>query len=368
MVYRVLKFVKKNVSMRRLLVLFLVVAMAFTFFSCGQKEEAKEAEATEEAAQEAEEPAEFIIVNGAEPETLDPHLITGVPEHRIYMSLFEGLLTYDPETGSHYAWFPNMFIKGAQEYNSGEAGPEAVEIEAVDDLTFEMNLVGPLPYVLDALPHYSFAVVPMHAIEEYGKEWTSPENFVGNGPFTLEEWAPQDKLSVVPNETYWDAGAVSLDRVVYLPIDDNNTGYNMYINDEADWMTTIPLDRMDQAKLRDDYHNAPYLGTYYYVIQNEREPFDDSRVRKALAMSFDRTVLVEKVTKQGQIPATSMVPEMAGYPAIDGYGKDVERAQELLAEAGFPEGEGFPEFEILYNTNEAHKKIAEYIQEHRYRV
>jgi oligopeptide transport system substrate-binding protein len=401
--------------MKRVLVLLLALVLVFTFFSCGKKEEAKEAEAAEEAAAEAEEPAEFIIVNGTEPETLDPHLVSGVPEHRIYMSIFEGLFTYDPETAepvpglakswevsddgtvytfklrettwsdgtpitaetvkkswlrmldpetaAPYAWFPNMFLKGAAEYNSGEAGADAVKIAAVDDYTFKMELVGPLPYVLGALPHYSFGVVPIHAIEEHGKEWTSPENFVGNGPFILEEWVPQDRVSCVPNEKYWDADTVSLDRVVYLPIDDNNTGYNMYINDEVDWMTTIPLDQMDQAKLRDDYQNAPYLGTYYYVVQNEREPFDDPRVRKALAMSFDRKVLVEKITKGGQLPATSMVPDMAGYPGIDGYGKDIERAKELLAEAGFPGGEGFPKFEILYNTSEAHQKVAEYIQE-----
>lgn len=398
--------------MRKLFVFLLVVALAFSFFSCQPKEEAQE-EATATEAQE--EPAEFIIVNGAEPETLDPHLISGVPEHRIYMSIFEGLMTYDPETAqpvpglaksweisedgtvytfklrettwsdgvpitaqtvvdswlrmldpetaAPYAWFPNMFIKGAAEYNSGDAGPEAVGIEAVDDYTFRLELVGPLPYVLGALPHYSFAVVPMHVIEEHGKEWTNPDNFVGNGPFTLEEWQPQQKISVVPNDTYWDADVVSLDRVVYLPIDDNNTGYNMYINDEADWMTTVPLDMMDSAKLRDDYHNAPYLGTYYYTIQNQKDPFDDARVRKALAMAFDRETLVEKVTKGGQVPATSMVPDMAGYPGIEGNGMDVERARELLAEAGYPDGEGFPVFEILYNTSEAHKKVAEYMQE-----
>ncbi len=393
--------------MKKLLVLLLVLSLAFAFFGCKQEEAA-----VEEA---AEEPAEFILVNGTEPESLDPHLISGVPEHRIYMSLFEGLVSYDPETAepvpglaesweisddgtvytfklrettwsdgvpitaqtvvdswlrmldpetaAPYAWFPNMFIKGGEAYNAGEAGPEAVGVSAVDDYTFRLELVGPLPYVLGALPHYSFAVVPMHAIEEFGTEWTLPENFVGNGPFTLEEWAPQERVSVVPNDTYWDAGTVSLDRVVYLPIDDNNTGYNMYINGEIDWMTTVPLDQMDSAKLRDDYQNAPYLGTYYYTIQNEKAPFDDPRVRKALAMAFDRETLVEKVSKGGQLPAYTMVPDMAGYPGIEGNRTDIEAAKQLLADAGYPGGEGFPTFEILYNTSESHKKIAEYVQE-----
>ena len=401
--------------MKKLLMMLLAVSLLFLFIGCQPKEEAKE-DVTEEAAPEVvEEPAEFTIVNGTEPETLDPHLISGVPEHRIYQAILEGLMTYDPETAeavpglaeswevsddgkvytfklrkttwsdgvaitaqtvkdswlrmldpetaAPYAWFPNMFIAGAQEYNSGEAGPEAVKIEAVDDYTFKMELVGPLPYVLGALPHYSFAVVPLHAIEEHGKEWTSPENFVGNGAFTLSEWQPQSRIEVVPNDTYWDKDTVSLDKITFLPIDDNNTGYNMFLNGEVDWMTTVPLDQMDQAKLRDDYQNAPYLGTYYYTIQNEKAPFDDARVRKALAMAFEKTTLVDKITKGGQIATDTMVPDMAGYPGIDGNGYDVAAAKKLLADAGYPDGEGFPKFEILYNTSEAHKKVAEYVQE-----
>ncbi len=399
--------------MKRILLFLLVFAvLGFGTVWAGGQQDA----ATDEApAMAAAEPVEFVVVNGTEPETLDPHLISGVPEHRIYMAIFEGLMSYDPETAepvpglaeswevsedgtvytfklrkttwsdgvpitaqtvrdswlrmldpetaAPYAWFPNMFIAGADAFNSGEAGPEAVKIEAVDDYTFRMELVGPLPYVLGALPHYSFAVVPLHAIEEHGKAWTSPENFVGNGAFTLETWQPQARIEVVPNDTYWEKDVVSLDRITFLPIDDNNTGYNMYLNGEADWMTTVPLDQMDQAKLRDDYQNAPYLGTYYYVIQNTKAPFNDPKVRKALTMSIERETLIDRVVKGGQIPAYSMVPDMAGYPAIKGNVYDVAAAKKLLAEAGYPNGEGFPAFEILYNTSDAHQKIAEYIQE-----
>ena len=388
--------------MKRIIIVLLTVLMIpLLFIGCAQSA--------------AKQKGEFIIVNGAEPETLDPQLITGVPEHRIYFSLFEGLVTtdpktatavpglakswevsddgtvytfklrkttwtdgvkitaqtvvgswlrmLDPKTASPYAWFPAMFIKGANEYNGEESGPEAVKIRALDDYTFEMELVGPLPYVLDALAHYSFAVVPLHAIEKYGTEWTNVENFVGNGPFKLEEWEPQEKLSCVPNEKYWDKKAVRLERVTYLPVDDNNTAYNMFLSNEADWATQIPLDMIDSAKLRDDYQNAPYLGTYYYVLQNEKPVFDNVLVRKALSMSLNREKLVNEVTKGGEFPTFKMVPDMTGYPSIDGTGYDVEKAKELLAEAGYPDGEGFPKFTILYNTNEAHKKIAEFIQQ-----
>lgn len=397
--------------MKKVLYVLLVLALAFSFFAC-KKTEKGEAEAETAA---AEEPVEFILINGAEPESLDPHLISGVPEHRLYEALFEGLTIYDPETAegipgmaeswdisddgtvytfnlrettwsdgepitaqtfydswirvldpetaAPYAWFPSMFLEGAAEFNAGEAGPEDVGLRVVDDYTFEVTLVGPLPYVIGALAHYSFAVVPMHAIEEYGDEWTRPANFVGNGPFVLETWRPQEQITCVPNDTYWDADVVQLDRVVFLPVDDNNTGYNMYLNNEVDWMTTVPLDQIESARLREDYHVNPQLATYYYIVQNETEPFTDPRIRKALAMAIDKSALVEQVTKGGQIPADSIVPPMAGYPGIEGNGYDVEAARQHLADAGYPDGEGFPAFEVLYNTSEGHKKIGEFIQQ-----
>lgn len=311
---------------------------------------------------------EFVIVNGAEPQSLDPALIEGVPEHRLYYSLFEGLVstdpvtakavpglaeswtisedgkTYtfklrdavwsdgvaitadtvakswlrilDPKTASPYAWFPAMFVKGAEAFNAGTGSADEVGVKAVDPKTFQMELVGPLPYVLDALAHYAFSVVPLHAIEKFGTDWTKPENFVGNGPFILKEWKPAEHILVVPNDKYWDKAAVKLSAVKYLPIEDNNTGYNMFINGDVDWMHTVPSDKMDEAKLRADYQNAANLGTYYYIYNTKRPPLDNPKVRKALAMAFDRQALIDGITKGGQLPAWSMVPDMAGYPVL----------------------------------------------------
>ena len=390
--------------MNRSLILLTVVLLAFggMLFAGGNAEESGEV-------------SEFRIGNNAEPESLDPHLISGVPENRIYQAIFEGLYAYDPrtadpvpglaesfttnednteytfklrrttwsdgtpitaqtvydswirsldpDTASPYAWFPSLFIDGAEAFNGGEAGPGSVGIEVVDDYTFRVKLAGPLPYVLDALAHYSFAVVPIHAIEQYGDEWTLPENFIGNGPFTVEEWRPQELLSVVPNETYWDSENVYLDRVVFLPVDDNNTAYNMYLNGELDWQTGVPLDRIREAQLRDDYVVNAQLASYYYHLNNKRPPLDDVRVRKALAYTIDRGELVERVTQGGQLPAYGIVPALSGYPAQTTFEEDVAEAQRLLAEAGFPNGENFPTLEVLYNTSEGHKKIAEYIQQ-----
>ncbi len=236
---------------------------------------------------------EFIIANGAEPEALDPHLISGTVENRVYQSMFDGLFIYDPKTSapisalaesysvnddgtiytitlrkglvwsdknpittedvvfsfrrildpdlvSPYAWFPALFIKNGVAYNKGEVGDDELGVRAIDSRTFELELVGPLPYVTDALTHYSFSVLPKHVIEKYGSDWTYKENIVVNGPFMLKEWVPQDKLVVEKNPLYWDADNIALDRVVFLASDDNNTNYNAYINGEVDWVTTVP--------------------------------------------------------------------------------------------------------------------------------
>jgi oligopeptide transport system substrate-binding protein len=360
--------------------------------------------------------ATFRIGNGAEPQSLDPHLITGVPEHRVYSSLFEGLVTYDPktaepipgtaeswtiskdgltytfklrknavwsdgtpitaktvvdswlrclnpETAATYSSLMTAVVKGSKEYNTKKAGPETVGIKALDDKTFQMTLQAPAPYALGMLAHYAFGIVPIHAIQKYGKDWTKPQNWVSNGPFVLTEWRPQDKVIVKKNPKYWDAANVKLDQVVYYPIDDNNTAFNMYLNGELDWQTVTPRDRIEEAKKRPDFQNAPYLGTYYYIFNHTKPPFNDVRVRKAFSMAFNRKELVEKVTRGGELPAFAYVPPMSGYTPASGFKENPEQAKKLLAAAGFPDGKGFPKVTILYNTSESHKKIAEYFQQ-----
>lgn len=357
---------------------------------------------------------EFTVVNGGEPQSLDPHLIQGVPEHRIYEALFEGLVVYDnktaeakpglaeswkvgadgktytfklrkavwsdgtpitaktvvdswlreldPKTAAPYADTPASFIAGGATFKDGKAGPEAVQIKAVNDLTFEATFNGPLPTV-SVLAHYSFAVVPMHAITKFGADWTKPENFVGNGPFKLESWVPQSKITMVPNAKYWDQKSIKLTRITFLPIDDNNTAYNMYKKGEVDWATQVPLDQIEDASLRKDFQNDLYLGTYYYRLNITNPALKDVRVRKALALAIDRTTLVKRVSGAGEKAAYSFSPVFASYkPPVFAAKDDVKAAQKLLADAGFPGGKGFPKLVLQYNTNDAHKRIGEYIQ------
>ncbi|MDI9454267.1 MAG: peptide ABC transporter substrate-binding protein [Spirochaetota bacterium] len=362
----------------------------------------------------------FRLTNGAEPESLDPALVQGVPEHRIYMAIFEGLVAMDPKTGNAipgvaeswtgnedgtqwtfklrknavwsdgkaitahdvvwswlrildpatggpYAWFPAMFLVGAEEYNAGLAPASAVGIRALDDYTFQMDLLGPLPYAIDALTHYSFAIMPKHAIEKHGAAWTEPANFVGNGPFILADRVPQTSITVTKSPTYWDKDNVRLDKVIFYSSDSDTTNYNMYLNGETDWATNVPTDQIAAAEMRDDFHKSPQLATYYYVFQTEKAPLDNPLVRKALAYSVDREALIEGITKAGQIPAWGIVPDMAGYKALefpfDSMDEAVEQAQKWLAQAGYPNGAGFPTVSILYNTSEGHKQIGEFIQQ-----
>lgn len=356
----------------------------------------------------------FVIVNGTEPVSLDPHAVEGVPEHRIYLALFEGLTIPDPRTNRalpgiaeswsfskdfktitfklrqstwsdgtpitadtvvkswlrkmdpknafQYADLPAAYIEGGMDYLNGKAGPEAVKIRAIDAQTFEVGLVGPTPFFPDMITHYAFAVVPVHAIAKFGNEWVKPQNWVSNGPFVLKEWKPQERVVVVKNNKYWDAKNVALKQVTFLANDDINVGYNLYKSGAADWIDTVPLELMDQIKLRKDFHVSAEYGSYYYIVNVTRKPLDDARVRKALAMSIDKKALVEQVTKGGQVPANSFVPPSTGYTSPKGYEFNPEAGRKLLAEAGYPGGKGFPVFSVLYNTSASHRKIAEFIQ------
>ncbi|MCL2276791.1 MAG: peptide ABC transporter substrate-binding protein [Treponema sp.] len=364
-------------------------------------------------------PMEMVINNGTNVQSLDPSQVTGVPEHRVYMALFEGLVSYDPQTAkavpgvaeswaysnnnetitftlrqgitwsdgtaitaqqfvdswlyfldpanaSEYGYMMGNVIKGAYEYNSGYGSSQNVGIRAVNDRTFEVNLVGPVAYALDMMAHYAFSVLPLHAIQRHGTAWTRVENFVGNGPFTLSEYIPNNRIVVVPNDRYWNKANVHLTKITFLPIEDQNTAYNAYLNGEIDWGTDVPLARIDEVKLHKDYQVSAQAGTYYLLVNqqsNSHAALRDARVRKAISMVINREELVNNITRGGQLPATSLVPAMGEYqpPVIEGF--NIAEAQRLLADAGFPGGQGLPTFEYVYNTLDSHRIIGEYIQQ-----
>jgi oligopeptide transport system substrate-binding protein len=361
------------------------------------------------------QPQVLRINNLVEPESLDPGLVTGVPEHRIVSNLFEGLTTNDPKDLSPqpgmakswtvskdglvytfqlrdatwtdgrkvtahdfvYAWERVLnpktaakyaqqlfYVKYGEEYNRGQVTDFGqVGVKALDDRTLQVTLACPTAYFLDLTTFYTLYPVPRWAIEAHGKDWVKPGKIVSNGAFRLAGWVPQRELTLDKNPAHWDAARTKLQKVVFLPTDDVNTAYKQFLAGDSDWIPSVPPAQLESAKQRPEFYASPYLGTYYFRFNVTRAPFTDVRVRKALSMAVDREALTRFVTKAGEIPTSSFVPKMRGYEGVRGLPFDPAAARKLLAEAGYPEGRGFPKTELLYNTLELHRVITQAVQQ-----
>ncbi|MEC7764763.1 MAG: peptide ABC transporter substrate-binding protein [Pseudomonadota bacterium] len=275
----------------------------------------------------------------------------------------------DPETASPYQWFMElMSIENAAEIVAGEADPETLGVTAVDDYTLVVKLTAPLPYFPQMTTHSTTFPSPQAVIEEFGADWTKPENMVSNGAYVLEEHLPGERSVRVRNEMYWDNANTIIDRVVALVINDENVALTRYLADELD-RTDIPAGQYPRLseEYPDEAVSFPRLCNYYYtfnVSDSGPEAFKDVNVRKALALAVDRDIIAEKVMQGGQPPAYTFTPAaVAGFepPALDWAGMDqAERdqmAKDLLAEAGY--GPDNPlSFEMVYNTSDAHEKVA----------
>jgi oligopeptide transport system substrate-binding protein len=357
--------------------------------------------------------------NGAEPETLDVHKSSGVPEANIQRDLFEGLVAeaadgslvpgaaeswqvsddgtvytfrlrpdgrwsdgtaltaedfvyayrraLDPATASDYA-FILWPMKNAEAASKGELADLAgIGAEALDERTLRLTLKAPTPYFLGLLTHHMAYPVPRHAIEAHGGRWTRPGNLVSNGAYRLAEWRPQSHLKLVRNEHYRGREQVVIDAVVYHPTEDGNAELKRFRAGELDVTANVPSEQIAwvAANLPDAFHNTPYLGTYYYTFNLTGAPFKASvELRQALALAIDRGILADKVARGGEIPAYSWVPpgvrdyaqQPLPFAALDQAERNA-RARELYVAAGYAPDRPL-EVEILYNTSEGHKKIA----------
>jgi oligopeptide transport system substrate-binding protein len=299
----------------------------------------------------------------------------------------------DPRTGAEYA-YQLWYVTGARAFTTevdDEGNPlhsfDTVGIRATDDHTLVVELEAPTPYFLDLTGFYPLFPVNRRSIEEaraefpesWTVEWLRPERIVTNGPFRLAERRINDRIRLEKSESYWDADAVALESIDVLAVESYLTMLNQYLTGEVDWIERVATNMIPRLLPREDFAPAPYLGTYFYRVNTTRPPFDDPRVRRALALTIDRLALTEKITKAGQLPWWSLVPPgMHGYenavlahesdpsggePRWEAsFARDVEEAKALLAEAGFgPGGAELPTIELHYNTSEAHRDIAEVI-------
>jgi oligopeptide transport system substrate-binding protein len=245
-------------------------------------------------------------------------------------------------------------------------------VYAKDDHTLVVELVAPTPYFLELTAFYPSFPVPRWAVEKSaGRNWFLPGKIVSNGAFRMTEWTVGARIHLERSDTYWGKSEVKMQSVDALPLENTTTALNLYLTNEVDWLpqNTYPQDLAQDLRKRSDFFIGPALIVYYYRINNTRKPFDDVRVRQALNLAVDREVITRDVLGVGQTPAFHFVPPgIRGYtPPDTGIRFDVERARQLLAEAGFPGGRGFPTFGILYNTQEMHKKVAEVVADQLHR-
>jgi len=273
-----------------------------------------------------------------------------------------------PETASRSAehlWF----IKGGKPYNQGKVpDPGRVGIETPDPKTLIVTLEYPLPYFKWFVAGSHYAPSPRAVVEKHKDKWTRPENIQSNGPYVLEEWKLRERMVLRKNPRYWDAAKVSIEKVVIYDTDSDSTSLNWYETGKVHWVQgTVPLSkvRLFREQKRSDFHLIPILCVYYYAFRTDRKPFDDVRVRRAFDMAVDKERLVRHVLGGEQRPATHLIPEMfedRGYKSPAGAAFDPEAARALLAEAGYPRGVGLPKVDLLYNTFEHHRMIAEFVQ------
>ncbi len=282
------------------------------------------------------------------------------------------LRTLSPETGSPYSYWA-FFIKNGEAYYDGKAKADEVGVTAVDDVTLRIDMQYRSPMVLDYLSNPVFFPLRPDVVEKNPGWSSSPATMVSDGPFMLTDWKHNSEMTITKNPYYWDADNVKIDSVRMVMITDTNTSLAAFKGGKLDFMRDPPSPMLPQLFKSGEAKVSPTLGTSFSVFNVKKVPFDDARVRRAFSLAIDRTALVEKVTMGGQKPAVGYIPYAlpGGAKGKDfrSEGKDylpvradVETAKKLLAEAGYPDGKGFPKVTYIYNDNPLNRAIAQALQ------
>jgi ABC-type oligopeptide transport system substrate-binding subunit len=358
------------------------------------------------------------IANQGEPESLDPHKTSTTVESNILRNLFEGLVVQDPkgdvapgvaeswtvsEDGLSYrfklranakwsdgaavtagdfvyslrriedpkmnAQYADVLypIKNAEEANTGKLDVSALGVAAPNERTVEITLKAPTPYFLQLMTHQTALPVNEKAVTRFGDEWVKPGKMVSNGAYMLDDVRPSSHIRIVKNPNYWNAGKVAIDTVVFDPSEDRAAVLKRYRAGEFDIVYgDVPNDQLGwlRQNLPKELHIAPYAGVYYYSFNTAKPPFNDVRVRQALAMAINREVLVEKITLAGELPAYGFVPDgTANYKSQKVSWAGMRQADresaaiKLIGEAGYGPKKPLA-VKLAYNTSENHKRIA----------
>ena len=410
---------KKSLGQKISMGLLVALTMS-TLAGCGGKTPAKEATKTKEE--------QSLVYNlEAEPDSIDPTLLTTVGGMTIANQVFEGLMRLDdtnkpveaaaekvdfdaanptkyvfhirknakwsdgkaltakdfeyswkrvlnPKTASDYA-NQLYYLKNGQAYNAGKAKAEDVGVKALDDNTLEVNLEVPTPYFLQLCALSTLMPVREDIVEKDPEKWTlDPKTYIGNGPFKLTAWTHDASMEYVKNDNYWNKSQVKLDKMKFVMIVQTTSALAAFETGEVDYLDDLPSN--DIPKLISDKKatSVPYIGNYYISLNNKLKGLDNSKVRKALSLAINRPLLIDAVWKDPRKPATGWIPygisdsdsskqfRAVGGDFYDPKG-DVAEAKKLLAEAGYPDGKGFPVLEYAYNKNETHAKVAQAVQD-----
>lgn len=244
-----------------------------------------------------------------------------------------------------------------------------VGVEVLDPLTLRLTLRGPTPYFREILKHYTWTAVPKHVVLKFGtigqrgNQWTRPENIVGNGPFKMKSWRLTDHIEVERNPFYWNAAHVTLNGVRFLPVTNLYTEGRMFRDGQLHVTYAATPEGVDLMKKEhpEELRQEPYVGTAFLRYNTTRKPMEDVRVRQALSYAVDRQAICDNVFR-GYKPAYAITPPMGTYDPPHVAATDVEKAKQLLAEAGYPDGRGFPRLKILIASKETAATLAQAVQ------
>lgn len=286
----------------------------------------------------------------------------------------------DPETASDYNYMIDMVVN-ANEIMEGTKDKETLGVKAIDEKTFEVTLNTPTPYFLEVCAFVNTYPLRQDIIEADPTQWsTKPESYISNGPYKFSEWVHNSNIKVVKNDTYYGKDEVGPDSIDFVLMDDENAMFTAFNNGDLDFIQNMPVDEIPTLISEGKIITVPKNNVYYISFNTQVEPFNDPKVREAFSLALDRNYIVEQVAQSGQIPAAGFVStgiyDAAGldgddfrktggdYYSIDKdeYEANCKKARELLAEAGYPNGEGFPVIEYMYNTLDKHKVIGEAMQ------
>lgn len=408
---------------KKMLAIFLSAALFVTAFAgCGKKK------------------ADGITVQiGPNPETLDPALNSAVDGGNMLITLFETLLIIDqdnkvqPGQAEKYEVSPDgltwtFTMRDGLKWSDGtdlnakdfeytfkriadtnvaapyaetvigmiegykdaidSKNPEKLNVKASDDgKTLTIKLAYPCSYFDKIVAFGTMSPVQKATVEKNGDSWaTKPETYVCNGPYTITEWTPNEKIVCKKNENYkggWDSSKIVNDKLTFLLLEDSSASYTAYTGGTAQLIKDVPTEEIPTLKKdkKDEFNVDPILGTYYLSMNLNKAPFNNKNVRKALSLAIDRDYVANTVMQGTYTPAYNYVGTgvddvdpgkfLENSKAANGgktyisedYKANLEEAKKALAEAGYPEGKGFPT--ITYSTNDTgyHKALAEYLQQ-----